>query len=206
MRSLTQRFAIGPRWLRLSLLVVLLLPVLAACTDDQGTQNNERATESREQIFSNAEAAVPAPVPVNFPLRQALADFTVRQDMLNHPFYVYIMGENGTYVGYFVGQTYPVNACNYLSSSQRVRGSSNGNLILTAPSLDGTFGGGGGASSACDVYFFFDVETDALVTFTAPMFFASDVPLEINVPRLGVAPGGVVPETAPVSTPIAPAG
>jgi hypothetical protein len=95
----------------------------------------------------------------------------------------------GEVYGYFVGKTYPQSACNFLSSSQRFE---NGHEIV-APSLDGVFYGGGGSSAACNSMFFFDVSTNALVTFVAPAWFASDVPLKIDAPRLNADQGQAQP-------------
>lgn len=169
------------------LMFVIAGVTLAACGDDDtASQQREAAVEDRAEAMEVAESLHPAPDPENFPIREALVKFTERQDLINHPWYIYILGMNGNYVGYFVGQTYPVNACNFLSSTEDIRGNSNTKVVVTAPSYDGVYYG----NSQCDVYFFFDVETDAMHTFQASMWFASDIPLDLDVPRLntGVAP------------------
>jgi hypothetical protein len=175
----------------------ILLPVLAACDtgQDKGEVSRENAVDDRWSSFDKAEARYPAPRPQNFPIRGALVKFTERQDQINHPWYIYILGMNGEKIGYFVGQTYPVNACDFLSSTEDIRTHGNtGMVVTTAPSYDGVYYG----NSECNTYFFFDVETDAMLTFTAPMWIATDAPLEIDVQQID---SSTVP---PASTPEVP--
>ncbi len=169
---------------RIGLLVVALVIMLAtttACLEAEDDDKSRRdAVAQREQNFDRAEAMWPAPTNLsNFPLRRALVEFTQRQDLINHPWYIYILGMDGSYIGYFIGQTYPINACNFLSSTERSVDTGNSEHIVTAPSYDGIFYGGGGSASACDVYFFFDVQTNAMHTFRATYFFATDAPLNL---------------------------
>lgn len=171
--------------------VVALVVFLSGCTQteafsDTGRDLREQAISDRWSNFKRAVAKFPAPTQLsNFPMRKSLIKFTQRQDLVNHPWYIYVMGMNGEPVGYFIGETYPQNACNFLSSTEDIRSGDTGKVVVTAPSYDGMFYGGGGASGACDTYFTFDVVTDAMYTFKAPFFFASDVPLELNVQKLG---------------------
>lgn len=161
--------------------------VLGACNESQGTQNNKTAVSQREDVFDTAQKVAPVITPVNFPIRKALVEFTVRQDQINHPWYIYLQNYQGEVYGYYVGSTYPISTCNFLSSSERVRnGSGDTELVLQAPSLDGIFYGGSGASAACQSLFFFDVTTNALITFSSPFWFASDSPLDLDAPRINV--------------------
>ena len=180
---------------RLSLIPIALLALflLGACTDDnKGYENRKEAVTQREQVFDRAENLHPVIPPSNFPIREALVEFTVRQDMINHPWYIYLLGMNGEPYGYYVGKTYPISTCNFLSSSQRLEDG----LIITAPSLDGIFYGGGGSSAACESMFFFDVSTNAMITFSSPQWFASDVPLELDVPRINADPNQAQPDAS----------
>lgn len=173
---------------------------------DQGADDNRKdAVSQRQANFDRAEAMWPAPTDLsNFPLRRALVEFTRRQDLINHPWYIYIMGMNGEPVGYFVGQTYPISTCNFLSSTDQfvdLPDSVWGGPI-SAPSYDGIFYGGGGSSAACQGFFFFDVTTNAMHTFVAPFWFASDQPLNLDVGRIGTE--GHVNEVAPADVPATP--
>lgn len=138
---------------RFTTAIVLLLTVAAvlavACTEETGGDNRKEAVESRNRVYDRAESAVPAYEPSAFPGREALNEYTKRHARPNHPYYVYILGENGNVINYFVSKTLPVNQCAFLSSTEDVRDDEQGNLVLTAPSLDGIFYGGSGASAAC---------------------------------------------------------
>lgn len=143
-------------------LIVAMGALALGCTDSEGEKAREAAVEFRNDNFERAVAAVPAPMSVNFPVRQALADFSERQDRANHPYYVYVIASTGNVVEYYTSKTVPVNICAFLSSTEDVQHSGNGNLILTAPSLDGIFYGGAGASAACNGLIVFDAVTDAM--------------------------------------------
>lgn len=171
----------------------LMIPLLAlslfACAEGgyESDDNRKSAVATREAVFDRAERMWPAPTDlINFPIREALVKFTERQDLVNHPWYTYILSMNGNYIGYFVTQTYPVSVCNFLSSTERFVDLPDGvwgNAI--APSYDGIFYGGGGSSAACEGLFFFDTVTDAMYTFGGPLgYFTSDAPLNIDVPQI----------------------
>lgn len=180
----------SPKTIVLALLLGLVA-MLTMASDDCGedSTNVEQAkhsVETRSETYSRAEKAVPIPRTENFPLRRALAKMTERQDLLNHPWYVYILGDNGNVIGYYVAQTVPVNACNFLSSTEDVRDDDDGNVILTAPSLDGIFYGGGGTSAGCDAWFFFDYATDALIQIRGVHFYSADQPLILDAEPIKV--------------------
>lgn len=185
--------------MRRRLAFLLLVPFLfvaivaivgaSSCSDNSSPSTEEQRLDSvkhRSKVFAQAEDRFPLPRPQNFPLRQALVEYTDRQDLLNHPWYIYILGVNGNPIGYFVGRTYPQNICNFLSSTEEVRGNTNGTVVLTAPSLDGIYYGGGGAVGTCDAWFFFDVATNAMQVISGLPFFVSDAPLALNVQPIKV--------------------
>ena len=154
-----------------------------SCTAKQD-QQREDAIEERAKIFERAERAAPIPQTENFPLRRALVEFTEREDLLNHPWYVYILGDNGNTIGYYVARQVPVNSCTFLSSTEDVHDGQ----TLTAPSLDGIFYGGGGASAGCDEWFFFDAATNALIKIRGVKFYTADQPLALSAEPILVAP------------------
>lgn len=179
--------------IRVALVVGLLslFAVIAMGSDDCGgggkqDAQRENSVAARASTFDRAEKAAPMPQSVNFPLRKALVEMTKRQDMIDHPWYVYILGDNGNQIGYYVAKTTPINACDFLGSTEDVYNSDNGNLVLTAPSLDGVFYGGGGASSGCDAWFFFDVSSDALITIRGVKFYVADAPLRLDAAPIKV--------------------
>lgn len=163
---------------------VVLFGVMFIMLSCGPTLNNEvygKNITSREEVFAKAQARYPQPQVENFPLRQALVKFTLREDMVNHPFYVYIFGDTGNVIGYYVAQTAPLNSCNFLSSTEKVEHWRNGGVSITqAPSLDGIYYGGTGATGACDEWFFFDVATDALIKIRGFKFYTTDQPLKVE--------------------------
>lgn len=157
---------------------------LVACGSGGDKRLNEQRKESvslRAATFARAEAAIPLPTTTNFPLRRVVAEMTKRDDLLNHPWYVYILGLNGNVIGYYVAKTDPVNACNFLSSTEDLHhdGDKGGFAITTAPSLDGIYYGGAGSASACDAWVFLDAATNALVKIRGLPFYVADQPLRI---------------------------
>jgi hypothetical protein len=163
--------------------------ILGACGDEnKAAEQRRRAVRERAEAFGRAEGAAPTPNTKNFPLRKALVEFTERQDLVDHPWYVYVLADTGNVIGYYVARTVPINACNFLSSTQDVRDDDDGNVVLTAPSLDGIYYGGAGASSGCDAWFFFDSATNALIQIRGVNFFTADQPLRLDAQPITVAP------------------
>jgi hypothetical protein len=170
-------------------LTLLILATACAEENDKVAAQRDRSIKTRADTFERAERAVPVPKTENFPLRALLAEMTIREDKVNYPWYIYILGDNGNTIGYYVGKTVPVNKCNFLSSTESVRSSDYGNLVLTAPSLDGIYYGGSGASGACDAWVFQDVATSALITIRGVKFYTSDRPLRLEADAITVKSG-----------------
>lgn len=171
----------------MGMFVVLVLSTVA-CTDTEiGKEQRESSARERVTLFARAEAAVPVRESTNFPLRRALEEFNYRLDQLDHPWYIYILGDTGNMLGYYVGTTRPVNSCNFLSSTEVVQDTGEGSgVVLTAPSLDGIFYGGAGASAGCDAWFFFDVTTGAMIEIRGVKFYVSDQPLLLEAEPIQV--------------------
>lgn len=193
------------RYLGAFVMLAVLSFAFVACNNgvDSGSDKyRQQAVAARENNFAKGEAMWPAPTDLhNYPMRQALVQFTERQDLVNHPWYIYLLGQNGGIFGYYIGKTYPQSNCNYLSSTERfvdLPDGAWGNAV--APSYDAVFYGGGGSSAACTSMFFFDNATDAMITFDVA-FTASDAPLDIQAQYLGPK---TVPKDSTPSTPTAP--
>lgn len=170
----------------------VLCVTLVGCsgsTNDQLQQQRKQSVRDRSATFARAQAIAPAPKTTNFPLRKALVEFTERQDLIDHPWYVYILAQTGNAIGYYVSKTVPVNACDFLSSTEVVDSTDHGKVVLTAPSLDGIYYGGAGSSSGCDAWFFFDSATNALIQIRGVQFFATDQPLRLEAKPITVATG-----------------
>jgi hypothetical protein len=171
----------------LLLMAVFLVTFAGSCDDSAAEKQRKESVNERTQVFNRAKKIAPTPQVSNFPLRKALVEFTKRQDEINHPWYVYILGLNGNTVAYYVAKTVPVNSCNFLSSTEDLRHDSDGgNVVLTAPSLDGIYYGGGGASAGCDSWFFFDAATNALIQIRGVNWYAADQPLRVEATAIKV--------------------
>lgn len=159
---------------------------VAGCDYNSSTNVGVRA---QEKNMKQAMAQTPVPVMRNFLTRKTISAWLTRQDVLERPSYVYLfMMGNRTPIGYFAAKSRPVNVCTSITPPKReydTRGQG-ANPLGPAPALDGVYYGGSG----CNQWYFFDTETNALIEFTTGSgiaFFASDVPLELNVdvPKLG---------------------
>lgn len=157
------------------------LAFVACIPNDKEATQRKKSIEERVETLAKAEKVIPVPSLENFPIREALVEYTKRQDMVNHPWYTYLLGDNGNYIGYYVTRTGPISTCNFLGSTEIVDSTQNGKVVLTAPSLDGIFYGGSGASATCG-FFFFDYTTNALAVISpGQKFLTFDAPLALEV-------------------------
>jgi hypothetical protein len=136
-------------------------------------QQRENAVNARANSFSRAEKQYPAPIPNTYPERKLLIDVVNAQSSENHPWYVYQFGVNGNVVRYFVSKQFPVNNCDYLSSTEDVTSNS---VVLHAPSLLGIY-----QSGDCGTYVFEDQITGAIETAPINSVTVSDKPLTLKV-------------------------
>lgn len=164
----------------------LLLSV--GCSTDFDEQRWD-SLKQRIAVMDKAAALIPAPESQNFPLRAVLAEYTRRQDLINHPWYTYIFSDTGAITAYFVSTTLPVSTNAFLGSTEYVEDS---NVVLTAPSLDGIYYGGSGSSSSMNGWIFIDAATGAMgvaygqkiLTFDAPLILQTE-PQLIQLMPLG---------------------
>ena len=157
-----------------AIILGLALFVSVACESKQENLR-EKSVDTRIDTMDRAQKQYPLPLTANFPIREALVKYTSRQDLINHPWYVYVMGDNGNIIGYYVAKTTPINECNFLSTT-----------VNDLPSLDGIYYGGGGSQGACDGRFFFDYTTDAMIMIRGLNYFVSDIPLLVDAEPIRV--------------------
>lgn len=173
-----------------AMVAIMALTVVACDGDKENSANKQRqsSVQFRTNTFARAQDKYPLPRTENFPLRQTLVEMTKREDKINHPWYVYVLGDNGNTIGYYVAKTTPINACDFLSSTESILwDDEGGNIKTTAPSLDGIFYGGGGSSSGCDVWVWLDYSSNALIKVRDVKFFTADAPLSLDVSPIEVA-------------------
>ena len=178
------------RWIIVFALGLFALALTTAACGSEVKTSREQSVDFRYQNFGRAEAKHPLPAQQNFPLRELLVEYTKRQDLINHPWYIYILGENLNVGMYFVSTTMPLNACAFLSSTEEVKYSTGGNLVLTAPSLDGIYYGGSGASAVCTGWIVKDAATNAMGIIYGDKLLVFDQPLifEAEPVRIQIAP------------------
>lgn len=143
----------------------------------------KQGEEEQENIIKRAQKAVPVPQTTNFITREAVAKWLKRMDVPRKTFYIYVFTPMGTPIGYYIAQHYPVPFSALMTPPQKIYNSSYGNVPLNAPALDGVWYSGG---SSGDLYYWFDAETDALISVKGGMLFFTDQPLSLNIERIRV--------------------
>lgn len=166
-------------------LLITLCAALALTGCKVEADSREQNMRAQQSLMSRATAAVPVPQINNFLAREAVAKQVRRLDEKGKLFYVYILGQNGQQVGYYVSNTRPVSTCALLTPSQEfvISGGGHHSAVLGTPSLGGVYGFGGG----CNSHFFFDAATDAYVEISGLPFFVADQPLSVDADPIKVA-------------------
>lgn len=157
--------------------------LLAACQEE--TTTTERQETQRDMVAEAADRSVPAYQASNFVVRNTVNEYMRRMDEPNKIFYLYVMSDMGTPIGYYVARTPATNICTFLTPPERVErhrpsGGNSTYVVRQAPALDGVFYGSG----ACNTEYFFDAETDAMIQIQGLNLFISDQPIQnIDAPR-----------------------
>lgn len=135
--------------------------------------------ETQEDIMKRAQTAEPVYQIQNFLSRQAINEWAERMDEPDKLWYVYLMTDSGAFIGYHICRTVPLSYGVSMTNPERREHGGNGAVSLPAPGVDGVYYAGTDA----EVFYCFDAETDALVTFKTN-FVHYDQPLDMNVPEL----------------------
>lgn len=177
-----------PVWLIVMIVAALftLFGAAAAISYSGPSPSDARKTavEDRADTFNRAKSMIPDPGKQmrNFPIRRALVEMTLREDKINHPWYVYITGDNGNTIGYYVAKWPPINSCDFLSSTEDIYNSDNGVVKMQSPSYDGVYYG----QASCDTLVLFDSITNAEIKVDKFHTYVSDVPLKLDAARIKV--------------------
>lgn len=148
--------------------------LLAGC-DLESTQDKQ--AEKRDAIAERANKSVPVPDVNNFQNRQAVAERMRRMDDPDKTFYTYILGRDGSKIGYFVTRTHPISICQMMTPPKMeydINGTS-ADPLGPAPTLDGLYAG---SADGCDHYYAFTADTDTMIEFSND-FFIADQPLKL---------------------------
>lgn len=154
----------------------------SSCLDTEPSAQSQGEQE-QENIIKRAQRAVPVPKTTNFITREAVAKWLKRMDVPKKTFYIYVFTPMGQPIGYYVSQHYPVPFSALMTPPQSIHEDSYGNVPITAPALDGVWYSGG---SSGDLYYWFDAETDALISIKGGMLFFTDQPLSLDIERIRV--------------------
>lgn len=167
------------------LLFVLVSVFLVACNGSLQTSQttSEKQEAQRTSNMDKADAQVPVPQTSNFIARETVAEYMRRMDQPDKLFYIYLLADTGQVLGYHVSRGQPVNICTFMTPPDRVDELYNEpDVVRSAPALDGLYYG----SSACNIEYFFDAETDALVQLRDIKMIISDQPLSLNAEPITV--------------------
>lgn len=173
------------RLLKPAVIAALSMLALAGCKEGQSSSRDE-GSKTQESLMQRAQSKTPVPEVSNFLTRDAVAKWMRRMDSPDKTFYVYLMGNNGQQLGYYVAQTRPISNCTLMTPPDKLHywsgSAGRASAVTQAPSLDGVYSTGG-----CDSYFFFDAETDAFIEINGLNFYVSDQPLAIEAEAIKVA-------------------
>ncbi|ASV44539.1 hypothetical protein PBI_SCTP2_524 [Salicola phage SCTP-2] len=163
-----------------TMMIIAMALVVAGCNKDTTSEKQE---EVRDDVLTRANNAEPPYKPSNFLVRQYVNEYMKRLDNPNKTWYIYLLGDNGNHIGYYVARSHPVNICTFLTPPDKIEGMGDSRRVRKAPALDGAYYGGG----ACNKEYFFTASTDALMSVPTHMKkIVSDQPLEIDVEQIKV--------------------
>ena len=157
------------------LLLLVMCFALMACSDvPPSTQRVSEQTQ--EEVVRSAMAAVPA---------YRIQEYTAREDVNvylqetegRNTWYVYALNFNGDALFYIVSDIKPRNICVSLTAPDRKVHGTNGNIVMTAPALDGVYYSG----NSCDAYYMRDKTTKNFIELAGSTFtlVTSKAPLPI---------------------------
>lgn len=164
--------------------IITIMGILAAAAMNAVITNSESSSErdarTQEEIMKMGQTAEPTYQPQNFLSRRAINEWTQRMDTPDKLWYVYLMTDNGAFIGYHICRTVPLSYGVSLTSPEKTESKHNHGMVSKpAPGVDGVYYQG----TDPEVFYCFDAETDALVTFKT-RFVYYDQPLDISVPEL----------------------
>lgn len=160
--------------------VILSVLVLSGCERSLSTSQKQEAT--RDALMTRANNSTPIPEIRNFLARESVAEYMKRMDNPDKLFYIYILADNGQFVGYHVARTQTVNICTFMAPTDKIEKVRGHLWQRAAPANDGLYYGAG----ACNVDYFFDSATDALLQLKGLNYIISDMPLALDVKPLRV--------------------
>ena len=161
---------------------VAVVAGLAACSTAPSNAQSD-GQKLTEQAYRQQSAAVPYPVEqLHDSLeRRNIKDRLLRTNKPNAIGYVYILGMNGNYVGYYVIKGKVSSTQSQMTADQLItwtcnEGSGCQSGTVNAPGDDGSYG-----ANEEGIFFFL---TDGTMVETSMDYIVSDQPLPVNAPKL----------------------
>jgi hypothetical protein len=154
----------------------------ASCDDStSGTSAQAKGEKLTEQAFKQQSEAVPYPVEK---LTDSLERRNIRERLLrtNNPTriqYVYLLGDTGTYLGYYAIKGKVSSTQSQMTADQtELDHGSHGQSVVSAPGDDGSYG-----ANEAGIFFF---TTEGVMVTTDLRYVVADAPLKVDAPKLNV--------------------
>ncbi len=157
-----------------------VLPMIA-CDDSDKDKNRDAEEEAQQANLTASIASYPPYQYNNFLTRQAVNEYCERTDTPGKLWYVYLYAPMGQELGMFVADRIPTSINIAMTNPYDIYRSSNGNVAIKAPALDGVYYAGN-----IDMAYIFDVESDAMICYYNLPAIVSDKPLSLNMPEINV--------------------
>lgn len=163
---------------------VILLSA-SSCDESASKPTAQQAGQAQtETAFRQQSAAVPYPATQ---LKDSIERRNLRERLLrdNNPArlqYVYLLGDTGTYLGYYAIKGKVSSTQSQMTTDQldinHADSYGNGHSVVNAPGDDGSYG-----ANEAGIFFF---TTEGVMVTTDMRYIVSDAPLAVSAPKLNV--------------------
>ncbi len=156
---------------------------LTACSESNTSGAQADGQALTEQAYTQQSKAVPYPVTeLNDSLeRRNIRERLLRSNKPNAVQYVYLLGDTGTYIGYYVIKGKVSSTQSQMTTAQLVQNcpyADSACPVVDAPGDDGSYG-----DNEPGIFFF---TAEGVMVTTDMRFIVSDAPLKVDAPRLNV--------------------
>lgn len=162
-------------------MLALVACAVVGCSGKGESNARESNRDTQESMMDRAQAAIPAYEANYFLTRESVNEWMKRTDVPDKLWYIYVMADNGQFIGYYISRTIPVSINISMTAPDVKIHGTDGNVVMKAPALDGVYYGG-----SMDQYYFFDAATDAMGVLTNLKFIYFDQPLKVDAPLLQI--------------------
>ena len=154
---------------------VAMFGMVAACASTPDDLKVAATTQS--EVMTAATQAVPAYQPGDFPAREDI-NWYLQETEARTTWYVYAINREGRPIFYVVSDMKPRNICISITAPDRIVDRHEGDVVVSAPALDGVYYGGAG----CDAYYLRDATTGNFIEMAGQTFtlISSKVPLRLE--------------------------